>query len=150
MQSFLIGHVSFPSHHSHCFPLDCLLLTLLLLKCSVHTGHSFPVEVLPTLRRMEGLLRISYKLYPCLYIPVRCLSRSLNFYQRHLHFLELPETDGHFPGKLMQKFFLAALFTYFPLRTCWFLLKLDRTGNPSSDNFKHCSCVNTLIKIDLV
>lgn len=116
-------------------PLDCLQLTLLLLKCSANTGHSFPVEVLPTLSRMEGLLHISYKLYLCLYIPVRCPSRSLNLYQRHLHFLELPETDGHFPEKLMQKFFLAALFTYFPLRTCWFLLKLDRAGNPSSDNF---------------
>lgn len=39
-------------------------------------------------------------------------------------------------------FFLAALFTYFPPRTCWFLLKLYRAGNHSSDSFKHCFCVN--------
>lgn len=43
-------------------------------KCSANTGHSFTVEVLPMLRRMEGLLHISYKLYPCSYIPARCLS----------------------------------------------------------------------------
>lgn len=32
MQSFLTGHVSFHSRNSHCFPLDFLQSTLLLLK----------------------------------------------------------------------------------------------------------------------
>lgn len=49
--------------------------------------------------RMEGLLYISYKLYPCSYILVRCLSTGVHtqFVPGHLHFLELPENDRLFP-----------------------------------------------------
>lgn len=114
-------------------------------KCSANTGQSFPVEVLPTLCRMEELLNVSYKLYPCLYIPVRRLSTGAHtqFVSEPFTFLRAAWNWQAFSMEINANIFLGSFFIYFPPRICWFLLKLYRVGNQSRDNFKHCFCVNT-------
>lgn len=114
-------------------------------KCSANTGHSFTVEVLPMLCRIEGLLHIFYKLYTCSYIPVRCLSAGAHtqFEPEAFTFHRVAWNWQVFSMKINANVFLGISFHLFPTQDVLVSSEVIQSWKPKQWYFKCCFCVNT-------